>query len=712
MLQSTNGTAVPRRDAYNMIGALALACSVTACAESSVMFVDDDPADGPIRELVLEPAQVTIAANDSTSFQALGYSSTHETTEVLVSWSTTEGDIKGNGKGNAFGAYEGSQRGKHKVIATDTSGVADTATVTVSEPPTAAFTFVAADLEVMFTDGSSAGDQSIESWMWDFGDGTGTSTDPGPSYTYAAEGSYEVNLTVTAADGLTDEATRIVSVSAAGEAPSADFTFTTSDLEVTFTDASSDSDGTVTSWSWDFGDGIGSSSLQNPSYTFASAGSYDVVLTITDNDGRVGEVTRTVDVTAAGQSGGLPVIPGAYGFGMDTPAGRFGRVLRVTSLEDDPSDPRPGTLRHAVLEEGPRVIVFEVSGTIDLEERLRIGDPFLTIAGQTAPSPGITLRGHHMSIRTHDVLIQHIRIRAGDLSGGEPDAVQVENSGSQEVYNVVLDHCSFSWAVDENTSTWGYLGERVHDVTFRNLLISEALDDSDHEKGPHSKGMLIGDGNERIAVLGNIFAHNADRNPEFKGGATGVVVNNLIYNWDPDQQATHLSWEEHLPGMPVLLSVVGNVYLRGPDMPLSSEAYAVEVFDRAPSNSRLYLDDNVHPDIILFHNEASFDPRVDTRPIWVDGLTARAGSTVESWILNRAGARPAERDAVDRRVIDEIRTRSGRIIDSQADVGGWPVLPVNRRTLELPPDPNGDDDGDGYTNLEEWLYQFSVQVGS
>lgn len=404
-------------------------------------------------------------------------------------------------------------------------------------------------------------------------------------------------------------------------------------------------------------------------------------------------------------AGSLPVIPGAVGFGMDTQAGRGGAVLRVTSLGDNPSSPQPGTLRHALQEEGPRVVVFEVSGTIDLLDQLRIRDPYLTVAGQTAPSPGITLRGDHLSVRTHDVLIQHIRVRTGDLGGGAPDAVQVESFSPDDVYNVVIDHSSFSWAGDENTSTWAHAGARIHDVTFRNLIISEALDASDH-----SKGMLIGDGNERIAVIGNVFAHNADRNPEWKGGATGVVVNNLIYNWDPSQEATHLGWEEHLPGAPTLLSVVGNAYLRGPDMPLSASAAAVEVYRLAPSNSLLYMNDNVHPDITLFENDASFDPRVSTPPVWVDGLVAQAGSTVENWLLDRAGSRPADRDAVDQRVINEVRTRSGRIIDSQAEVGGWPSLAMNLRTLTLPANPSGDDDGDGYTNLEEWLHSMADQV--
>ena len=397
------------------------------------------------------------------------------------------------------------------------------------------------------------------------------------------------------------------------------------------------------------------------------------------------------------------VIPEASGFGITTPAGRGGQIIKVTNLNNSGD----GSLRAAIETSGARVIVFEVSGTIELESKLAIKEPFLTIAGQTAPSPGITLQGY-VSVQTHDVLIQHIRVRPGDVQGGDPEGISLYNPGSRPVYNIVIDHCSISWAIDENTNTWGFEGESVKDVTFSNNIINEALDDSTHPKGPHSKGMLIGDGNRRIAVIGNLFAHNADRNPEIKGGSSVVVVNNLIYNWDAAQEATHLGRESNLPGVPTLASVVGNVYLRGPNT--VGPADAIKVSRDAPFGSKLYYTDNLAVGITLFNNEASFEPIVTTPPIWVDGLLAHPSAGVEATVLENAGARPADRDRVDKRVIAEVMSRTGKIIDSQEEVGGWPALPMNQRSLQLPPNPNDNDDGDTYTNLEEWLHQLAAAV--
>jgi hypothetical protein len=176
------------------------------------------------------------------------------------------------------------------------------------------------------------------------------------------------------------------------------------------------------------------------------------------------------------------------GFGADTPAGRGGRVLRVTTLNAS----GPGSLREALETKGPRIVVFEVGGVVDLQGgNLTVTEPFLTVAGQTAPPPGITVVRGGLRIMTHDVLMQHIRVRPGDAgrpkrSGWEPE---VTTSGAQ-AYNIVIDHCSLSWAVDENLSVSG----PRHDgpagtsrrITLSNNIIAEGLRDSSHAKGPHS----------------------------------------------------------------------------------------------------------------------------------------------------------------------------------------------------------------------------------
>jgi PKD repeat protein len=209
----------------------------------------------------------------------------------------------------------------------------DNSTGPVSLPPTADFTFSETNLDVTFADASTDTDGTIASWSWTFGDGA-TSTSESPGHSFAAPGSYDVTLTVTDDDGLTDDVTKTVSVTAAPQAPTAGFTFSVNDLDITFTDASSDPDGTIASWSWTFGDGA-SSTLQNPSHTFAAPGSYDVTLTVTDNDGLTDDATKTVSVTSPQQE------PEAVLVGA-------GDIARCSSSDDEDTaallDGIPGTV--------------------------------------------------------------------------------------------------------------------------------------------------------------------------------------------------------------------------------------------------------------------------------------------------------------------------------------------------------------------------------
>lgn len=391
---------------------------------------------------------------------------------------------------------------------------------------------------------------------------------------------------------------------------------------------------------------------------------------------------------------GLSVFPGAEGFGVTTPAGRGGTVLRVTNLNDS----GPGSLRAALAATGPRTVIFEVGGTIALSADLDIREPFVTLAGQTAPSPGITLRGAGLRIFTNDVLVQHIRIRVGDaVSGPDPqirDALQVLGPNA---YNVVVDHISASWAIDEVVSTWYPL----HDVTIRHSIIAEGLHESLHPEGPHSTGLLIGDASERVAVIGNLFAHNFDRNPQFKGGTSGIVANNLVY--DPGYRSIRISDAEN--SGPSLVSVVGNVLVTGPS---TINDYLVSVGSSLKPGSQIYLNDNSAPTILRVSSDLQLDPLVLTPPIWVIPLTLRNSGEVQAWVLAHAGARPVDRDAVDQRIVDEVLTGGGSIINSQDEVGGWTAQSMVQRTLQIPDDPHGDSDGDGYTNLEEWLHGMAA----
>lgn len=404
-------------------------------------------------------------------------------------------------------------------------------------------------------------------------------------------------------------------------------------------------------------------------------------------------------------TGALPVFPGAQGFGTDTPAGRHGVVVRVTTLDDS----GPGSLREALETPGPRVVVFEVGGVIHLRDNLRLSQPFATVAGETAPAPGVILSGAGLNIVTHNVLVRHLAIRVGDApEGPAPDArdgisVYPENGGG---HHVVVDHCSVAWAVDEGMSHWG-MG--VHDVTFSNCIVAEGLSHSIHPKGEHSKGMLLGDHGRNISVIGCLFAHNMLRNPFVKGDVTAIVANNLIYN--PGDAAIHLGdWENSGPSW---VSAFGNVLIPGPDTARHVALGWVQ-FD---AHTAAYLDlcGNAADGRRMRHSwRLSNRPRIVPGPskamVRLEPLAVLPSGETESYVLAHAGSRPARRDSVDQRITDTVRHRTGKIIDNTAEAGGMPSVTPARTEIVLPGNPDSDDNKNGYTNLEEWLHQKSAEL--
>lgn len=416
----------------------------------------------------------------------------------------------------------------------------------------------------------------------------------------------------------------------------------------------------------------------------------------------------------------LPVIPGAKGFGMETPAGRGGQVYKVTTLAETGT----GSLKACIDATGPRVCVFEVSGTIRLSSDLVIRNRYLTIAGQTAPSPGIMLRGGGILIKTSDVLLQHLRVRPGDdLAGTTPDnrdALKIEALSTAPISNIVIDHCSFVWAIDETVSLW----QNWDNVSIHNSIIGEPLNDSLHSKGPHGYGLLTGPQDGRVSIVGNLLAHIVARAP-LSNATQQVFVNNIVYNFSG--MATDLQGQAL---MPTSNSVVSNVYLRGPDhtggwRPILLRADATLL----PLGSKVYLSDNWFEGTIADQWSLASALggtlnlllyKTSTAPVWVSGLTARptANSGVYNYVLDTVGARPADRDSADQRIVQNVRERTGRIINCvaadgttrcQKNAGGWPVLAQNRRTLTLPLNPNGLASS-GYTNLEVWLQSMSALV--
>jgi pectate lyase len=303
---------------------------------------------------------------------------------------------------------------------------------------------------------------------------------------------------------------------------------------------------------------------------------------------------------AAQPNSGALAFPGAQGWAAHTPGGRGGRILRVTTLAGS----GPGSFAEAIAATGPRIIVFEVGGVIDLGmKELKITEPYLTIAGQTAPQPGITFIKGGLTIATHDVVIRHIRVRPGDglkpKRSGDIDAITTVRGAR----DIIVDHCSLSWATDENlsASSTRFHGESEKEwmenasrrITYSNNIIAEGLAHSTHPKGEHSKGSLIHDHVNDVLIVGNLYAHNYERSPLFKGGARGQVLNNLIY--DPGQRAIHynLIAEEWL-GRPYSrgqLVARGNVMRAG----ISTEPLAM-VMVGGSGDLDVFLDDNLAVD--------------------------------------------------------------------------------------------------------------------
>jgi hypothetical protein len=438
------------------------------------------------------------------------------------------------------------------------------------------------------------------------------------------------------------------------------------------------------------------------------AASYDAAWT-----SRVSATTLAGSGVAQGPTGGLPVIPGASGFGINTPAGRGGAVLRVTNVNAS----GPGSLLACIAASGPRVCVFEVSGTVHVTSDIIIRNPYLTIAGQTAPSPGITIRGAGVNAATHDVLIQHLRVRPGDAAVG-PAPVNRDGFKCEAVngdsYNIVFDHVTASWSTDELLSVWGSSTGHVHDVTIRNSIFSEALNDSISPDGPHPAGPIIGYHTSRILFASSLLAFNGWRNPLVRDDTTDVmVINNMLYGtrgYSSDQ----IDFGSRGAGnVPMRASVQGNHFVLAPGQRAIN---TIEVRVDTATDFKLFVKDNDGPWMTsdpwsVVENRRGSGIEASTPPIWAPGVVAMPASQVETYVLADAGARPLDRDAVDDRVVAQVRSRTGRIIDSPSQVGGYPALAVNVRPLTLPASPNALTPS-GYTNLELWLQSMAQALES
>ena len=380
-----------------------------------------------------------------------------------------------------------------------------------------------------------------------------------------------------------------------------------------------------------------------------------------------------------------PAFPGAVGWGAVTPGGRGGKIIRVTNLKAE----GPGSLKAAIEAKGPRIVVFEVGGVIDMRRKvLDVREPFLTIAGQTAPSPGITLIKTGLNIRANDVIVRHIRIRTGadgqaKRSGWEADAL-----GTLSAARVIVDHCTLSWATDENLSASGprFRGANVEewrrntsrDITFSYNAAYEGLADSSHPKGEHSKGSLVHDNVTNILFYRNVWAHNVERHPLFKGGVHGAIVNNLIYN--PGKRAVQynlmaLEWEQR-PYEVGKMSAVGNVYRAGNStdhgLPFLSLGGDGDLEYHGRDNVAIDRHGNPLPLFGRYGHTRAKLIEVDQPPSWPAGLEVMPAAGLETHLMANAGARPWDRDEDDKRVFFFIPEGRGEIINDEKDASAYP----------------------------------------
>lgn len=435
--------------------------------------------------------------------------------------------------------------------------------------------------------------------------------------------------------------------------------------------------------------------------------------------------------TGTGGQAGTPAVssedsilafPGAEGYGKYTRGGQGGAVYEVTNL-DDSGD---GSLRAAVEAEGPRTVVFRVSGTIELESPLVIENPYITIAGQTAPGDGITIRDYPLQIGADQVIVRYLRLRQGNKSGDQTDAL----SGRYNEH-LIIDHVSASWGTDETLSIY-------HNsyVTIQYSIISEALGDGED----HKFGGIWGD--DYSTYHHNLIAHNESRNPRFASGSGHVDFrNNVIYNWGYNSV---YGGEKQQPGEPefdtTTVNMVANYYKPGPATEAGVRNRIVEPSARgAGDEGSWYVADNfvVGAPEVTADNWRGVDGdnylRLDEA--W-PAMTLDQQPPKEAYqcVLEQAGATQPARDTVDARIIEEVRsgtaTYGDGIISSQSDVGGWPELKSTKAPTDSDHDGmpdewevemglNPEDPSDrnrvgagGYTMLEKYLNGLIRRSGS
>lgn len=427
----------------------------------------------------------------------------------------------------------------------------------------------------------------------------------------------------------------------------------------------------------------------------------------------------------------LLAFPGAEGFGRLATGGRGGDVYTVTNLNDS----GPGSLRQGILSiSGPRTIVFGLSGTIELKSKLLLDKSRVTIAGQTAPGDGITLKDFTFAIKNaSNIVVRYMRFRLGDEHKEKGAKGGDDTVNTDDIDNVIFDHCSLSWAIDGTHDL-----RRGGNFTMQWSIVSESLNNSLHNKGSHAMCASYRNPSGNISLHHNLYSTCRDRHPSLgsQSEPPQYVVdfrNNIDYNWSDGGTANFCD---------SFINCISNIWRPGPMTNPAKLPIALK--GGLPDMAKGHMEGNIfeeREDLTRdnyaaldfnrwLHRGTGYKYRGTTPADWkVDQAKDLGAATPQTQpaiqamelVLAQAGA-SLHRDAVDSRVIDNVRHRKGKVIDSQKEVGGWPVLKSGKAPLDgdhdgmpdawerahgLNPgdasDRDADKDGDGYTNLEWYL---------
>ena len=409
---------------------------------------------------------------------------------------------------------------------------------------------------------------------------------------------------------------------------------------------------------------------------------------------------RAVDRDAPPPGSGTPAFPGAEGYGAFARGGRGGKVLFVTNLNDS----GPGSLREAINTKGPRTVIFRVGGVIELKKPLQIREPFITIAGQTAPGDGICLKGAEDTLtlnNTHDVIIRYLRVRTGHT--GDKDENKGDCISCYSAENFILDHCSTSWGTDETISCT----QTCDRYTVQWCVIAEGLN-----YRSHSMGSILG--GDRSSWHHNLYAHCGTRNPRFAGLCRCDFRNNVIYDWGG--ACGYGDFRE--------VNYVNNYAKPGPST--TQKPLRFIQGDSIVMPGTLFLSGNV----LDGSAEACRDNRLGTgfdqeafaeTPHAAPAVQTQSAAAAFELVLQRAGALFPKRDSTDARIVADVRNRTGRIIRYEKELGSWPACAGGQAPLDSDNDGIPDDwekahglnpadpadanriAADGYTNLERYL---------